>query len=136
MWAFALACSQQDPPVEFEIHPEFMLHPPWSKISKVNDCNKKGCELKNAYVLHYTFGVNLDADGNELYGKLDENGRLILGPYRFDKREFTMHYPTLEEVKTFDHPKIKKESPLTYRLVEMIREAIPHMTVTTNKRFE
>lgn len=91
------------------------------------------CEFKDGYILHYTYGLDFDETGESIYGKLDENGRIILGTYRFDKREFTVRYPTMDTVKSLDHPKIKEESPLSYKQVEMIREAIPSLKVTTNK---
>ena len=81
-------------------------------------------------MLHFTYGVDYDEKGEMIYGKLGDDGRIILGTYRFDKREFAVKYPTLETVKLLDHPRIKEESPLSYRQVEMIREAIPNLTVT------
>ncbi|UPR04435.1 hypothetical protein HOP50_16g77760 [Chloropicon primus] len=136
MWAFTISCSQQDPPVEFDLHPEFMLQTPWDKTPQINVCDPggKGCQLKDGYILHYTYGVDYDENGESIYGKLDENGRIVLGKYRFDKREYAVHYPTLQTVKLLEHPRIKKEAPLSYRQVEMIREAIPWMKVTTNKQ--
>ena len=38
MWAFTIACSQQEPPVGFELHPEFMLQTPWDRTDKINVC--------------------------------------------------------------------------------------------------
>ncbi|WZN64200.1 hydroxyproline O-arabinosyltransferase [Chloropicon roscoffensis] len=136
MWAFTISCSQQDPPVEFELHPEFMLQTPWDRTDKINACDEgsNGCALKDGHILHFTYGIDFDEAGESIYGKTDENGRIVLGTYRFDKREFTIHYPTLDTVKLLDHPTIKKESPLSYRQVEMIREAIAAgMRVTTNR---
>ena len=39
MWAFTISCSQQDPPVDFDLHPEFMLQTPWDRTGKINVCN-------------------------------------------------------------------------------------------------
>ena len=135
MWAFTIACSQQEPPVDFDLHPEFMLQTPWDRTGKINVCKDGGkkCELKDGYVLHYTYGVDYDENGESIYGKVDEDGKIVLGTYRFDKREYSVKYPTLGTVKLLEHPKIKAESPLSYKQVEMIREAIHSMRITTNR---
>lgn len=135
MWAFTISCSQQEPPIEFELHPEFMLQPPWDKVPQVNVCNDDGskCGMKDGFILHYTYGVDFDDDGESIYGKQDEHGRIVLGTWRFDKREFTQKYPTLETVPLPSHPNIKENHPLTYTLVEMIRDAIPDMKDTARR---
>ncbi len=76
--------------------------------------------------------MDFDDEGESIYGKVDEKGKVVLGTWRFDKREFATVYPRLDTVPLPTHPKIKKEHPLTYRLVEMIRDAIPTMITTTN----
>ncbi len=53
MWAFTIACSQQDPPIEFELHPEFMLQVPWDKTPQINVCEGSKCEMKDGYAAHF-----------------------------------------------------------------------------------
>ena len=49
MWAFTISCSQQDPPIEFDLHPEFMLQVPWDRTPQINVCDEKGggCKKKD-----------------------------------------------------------------------------------------
>mmetsp|Transcript_8157 Transcript_8157/g.20989 ORF Transcript_8157/g.20989 Transcript_8157/m.20989 type:complete len:151 (+) Transcript_8157:268-720(+) len=127
MWAFTLACSQQSAgPVTFAMHPEFMLQPPWDKVAQVNACQytQDGkCHTLDGFILHYTYGIDFDAHGESTPGKM--------GAWRFDKRSFVAKYPTLAAVPMPTHENIRREYPLTYELVRMIREAIPYLRDAT-----
>ena len=69
MWSFAFAASQVPEvaggPVQFRLHPEFMVEPPWNDPRGVVDrCDVRsppepdGCAPRKAWMVHYTFGVS------------------------------------------------------------------------------
>ncbi|GAB4823150.1 hypothetical protein N2152v2_010196 [Parachlorella kessleri] len=82
MYAYCIAAAQApDGPVVHELHPEFMLQPPWesSLKSKMNG--------REAYIIHYTYSLDFDKEG--AFTRYQ-------GPpsfYHWDKRDFTKRYP-------------------------------------------
>ena len=81
MYAWCIASAQMDPPVEYELHPEFMLQPPW-------DAQLTSAENhKPAYIIHYTYGNDFNSRGEFVPSKV--------GKWHFDKRDFMDKYPPL-----------------------------------------
>lgn len=74
MYAWSIASTQVEPIVEYELHPELMIQPPWDADLKSSENGKP------IYIIHYTYGNDFDLDGRMIPDKI--------GPWHFDKRDF------------------------------------------------
>jgi hypothetical protein len=73
MFAWSIASTQIEPPVEYELIPELMLQPPWdSQLTAENG--------KEAYIIHFTYGNDFNEKGQFTPGKI--------GFWHFDKRDY------------------------------------------------
>ena len=72
MYAWSIASTQIDVPVEYDLYDEFMLQPPWDAQLEVDG--------KPAYIIHFTYGDDFDSKGEFTPGKV--------GKWHFDKRDY------------------------------------------------
>ncbi|KAJ1258281.1 hypothetical protein BS78_10G063300 [Paspalum vaginatum] len=71
MYAYAVASALHG--VGNILHKDFMIQPPWD------------LEVRDAFIIHYTYGCDFDMKGKLMYGKI--------GEWRFDKRSYTQKPP-------------------------------------------
>lgn len=100
MWAYSIASAQAG--VEYALHPEMMLQPPWDTSFKING--------KDAYLIHYTYGDDFDDGGRFTPGKV--------GSWHFDKRDYTARAPGKIP------PPPKGANPVVHKLIQMINDAV------------
>ena len=89
MWAYSIASAQVG--VTHELVKHFMLQPPFDKTMQVGG--------KDAYIVHYTYGDDYDANGRFTPGV--NQGAAALkggGGWHFDKRDFTDRAPRRGEL--------------------------------------
>ncbi|EIE20908.1 hypothetical protein COCSUDRAFT_18099, partial [Coccomyxa subellipsoidea C-169] len=81
MFAFSIAASQAPGgPLEFELHGEFIVQPPF-------DASLTSRDGKPVFIIHYTYGNDYDEAGTMMYGKG------VSEFYHWDKRDYTFEYP-------------------------------------------
>jgi hypothetical protein len=102
MWAYSIASAQVG--VEYELHKEMMLQPPWDGEFKIQG--------KQAYIVHYTYGQDFDRRGRMTPGKV--------GEWHFDKRDFSQRAPKKGDITKPP----EGATPVVKRLIEMIEEAM------------
>jgi hypothetical protein len=77
-WSIASALDEAGP-VEYSLHPELMLQPPWDETLQSSENGK------DAYIIHYTYGFDFNDQGEFTPGKI--------GSWHWDKRDFIERYP-------------------------------------------
>ena len=107
MWAYSIASAQAG--VEYNLHPEMMLQPPWDKSFSI-----KG---KDAYIIHYTYGDDFDEEGRFTPGKV--------GSWHFDKRDYMQQAPSKIKMPP------RGANPVVDKLVKMINDAIDEVPKET-----
>ena len=78
MYAWSISSTQIEPMVQYELHSEFMIQPPWDSELKSSENGKP------IYIIHYTYGNDFDVDGTMIPDKI--------GPWHFDKRDFMVSF--------------------------------------------
>ena len=74
----SISSTQIEPMVQYELHSEFMIQPPWDSELKSSENGKP------IYIIHYTYGNDFDVDGTMIPDKI--------GPWHFDKRDFMVSF--------------------------------------------
>jgi len=85
MYAYSLASAlAEEEPVRYDMHMEFMLQPPFDGQMKVRACWPpaiiRSCPTKPAYIIHYTYGQDIDPTGKFQPG--------VKGYWHWDKRDY------------------------------------------------
>jgi len=116
-YAWSIASTQlESGPVEYDLHPEFMLQPPWDeKLVATNG--------KDAYIIHFTYGDDFDENGTLTPDKI--------GAWHLDKRDFQDRYPPND----FPMPPNGCTNEAVKYLVSAINEAGQHLEGWTQLAF-
>ena len=121
MYSFVFAAAMaRSGPIDFICRPDFMLEPPWDKGFAVSRClsnEAPPCPKREAHIIHYSFALDFDKDGDSVPGASGWIGRTAF------------HFSTekgagLPRINLSALPPLLREKqPLSWRLFEMLEEA-------------
>lgn len=117
MYAWSIASTQTAlGAVEYSIHKELMLQPPWDKSLQING--------QDAYIIHYTYGNDYNEAGVFTPGKV--------GAWHWDKRDYSYRYPPLVNPM----PPENCQNEVVKYLIAAINDAAAHLAGWESKAYE
>ncbi|CAK0762398.1 hypothetical protein CVIRNUC_002953 [Coccomyxa viridis] len=111
MFAYAIASSQAPGgPLAYTLRDEFIVQPPFDPSFTMGNG-------ESAYIIHFTYGNDYDAQGKMVYGQG------VSKFFHWDKRDYTYEYPP----KSFPLPPKEVKAETVRALVTAVNEAIAEL---------